>query len=151
MRPRSDSWIGRISDGVNRAPLTKPAGPSGGETILVVDGDRPICELIQETLAAEGFRVLSATTGPEALALFRQHAAEIRAVLLDLWMLGTVACQEIYRTHPETRFILVSGMADAVALAEQAGLRVAGFIQKPFSQAELLAKVREVVAGSQNP
>jgi DNA-binding response OmpR family regulator len=42
-------------------------------------------------------------------------------------------------------------VAEAVALADPAGLSVAGFIQKPFSQADLLAKVREVVARSQNP
>ncbi len=55
-------------------------------TILVVDDDPFTCELVQEILAPEGYHVLIATAGPEALARFRRHAAEIRAVLLDLLM-----------------------------------------------------------------
>lgn len=110
--------------------------------------DQLTCEIAEAVLTAEGFRVLTAMTGPDPLIHFRQHATEIRAVLLDLWMLGTAACQESYRTHPGTRIILVSGVAEALALAEMAGLPVAGFIHKPFSHAEFLAKVREVVEGS---
>ncbi|MFI5342437.1 MAG: response regulator [Candidatus Methylomirabilales bacterium] len=73
-------------------------------TILVVDDDPLTGELVQETLAPEGFHVLIATAGPEALAFFRQDAAEIRAVLLDLWMpgmSGKVVCEEIYQRTQE--------------------------------------------------
>jgi hypothetical protein len=56
--------------------------------------------------------------------------------------------EEVYPTHPGAQILLVTGLNEPAA---HAGLPVAGLIQKPFSQADLLAKVREVVAGSQNP
>ena len=123
-------------------------------TILVVDDDQPTCELVQGALAAEGFHVLIATTGPEALALFRQHVAKIRAVLLDLWMpglSGKTGCEAIYRTHPGTQVILMTAVNEPLAQVGMAGLPVAGFLSKPFQHAELLATVREVVEGIGNP
>jgi DNA-binding response OmpR family regulator len=105
-------------------------------------------------LAAEGFHVLTATTGQEALALFRQHAAKIRAVLLDLWMpgmSGKAVREEIYRTHPGTQVILMTAVNEPLAQIGMAGVSVAGFLSKPFPHAELLAKVREVVEGIGNP
>jgi DNA-binding response OmpR family regulator len=123
-------------------------------TILVVDDDQLTCELVPVVLAAEGFRVLIATTGPDALALCHQHAAEIQAVLLDLWMPGMsreAVCEEIYRAHPGTRIIPVTALTEASARVALAGLPVAGFLHKPFYHAELLAKVREVVEGIGNP
>ena len=56
-------------------------------TILVMDDAPEICELAQAILEANGFRVLTATDGATGVILFRQHAEEIRAVLLDLIML----------------------------------------------------------------
>jgi DNA-binding response OmpR family regulator len=93
----------------------------------VVDDDQLICELVQVVLAAESFHVLIATTGPEALALFRQHAAKIRAVLLNLWMPGISGKslgQEIYRTHPGTRIILITGVTAQAALASASGATI---------------------------
>jgi two-component system response regulator BaeR/two-component system response regulator AdeR len=123
-------------------------------TILAVDDDQLTCELVQVVLAAEGFHVFIATTGPEALALFRQHAAKTRAVLLDLWMpgmSGKAVCEEIYRTHPGTRIILMTAVNEPLAQVAMAGVPVAGFLSKPFHHAELLAKIREVVEGIGNP
>jgi DNA-binding response OmpR family regulator len=123
-------------------------------TILVVDDDQLTCELLRGVLAAEGFHVLIATTGPEALALFRQHAAEIRAVLLDLWMpgmSGKAVCETMYRTHPGTRIILMTAVNEPLAQVGMAGVPVAGFLSKPCRHAELLAKIREVVEGIGNP
>jgi DNA-binding response OmpR family regulator len=118
--------------------------------ILVVDDDQLTCELVQAVLAAEGFHVLIATTGAEALALFRQQAAKIRAVLLDLrmpGMSGKDVCEEIYRTHPGTRVILMTAVTEPLAQVGMAGLPLAGFLSKPFQHAELLTTVREVVEG----
>jgi CheY-like chemotaxis protein len=119
-------------------------------TILVVDDYRLTCELIQAILEKEHFHVLTAAGGAEGLALFRQHAAEIRAVLLDLWMpemSGRAVCEEIYRTHPGTRIILMTAVNEPAAQTAMAGLPVAGFLSKPFHNTDLLAKVREVVEG----
>jgi len=119
-------------------------------TILVVDDEQPTCELLQEILGAEGYHVLTANSGHEALILFHQHVAEIQVVLLDLWMpgmSGRVVCEEIYRTHPGTRVIFVTALNQPLTQAVLAGLPVAGALSKPFERADLLANVREVVGG----
>jgi len=119
-------------------------------TILVVDDEQPMCELLQEILGAEGYHVLTASNGLEGSALFHQHAADIRAVLLDLWMpgmSGRVVCEEIYRTHPDARVIFVTALDQPLTQAVLAGLPVAGALSKPFERADLVAKVREVVEG----
>ncbi len=121
---------------------------------LVVDDDTLTCELVQATLANEGFHVLTATTGPDALALFRAHAAGIRAVLLDLWMPGLPGeevLREIHRLRPAVPVILMTAIPRDEAMAGLGGLPVAGFIQKPFSPASFLQRVREVVEGSESP
>ncbi len=123
-------------------------------TILVVDDDRLTCELVQAALANEGFHVLTATTGPDALALFRAQAAGIRAVLLDLWMPGLTGegvLREIHRLRPAVPVILMTAVPRDEAMAGLAGLPVAGFIQKPFTPALFLERVREVVQASGSP
>jgi DNA-binding NarL/FixJ family response regulator len=83
----------------------------------------------------------------DALTLFRQHAAEIRAVLLDLWMSGKAVCEEIYRTHPGTRIVLMTAVNEALAQVGMASVPVAGFLSKPSRRPELPATAREVVEG----
>ncbi len=117
-------------------------------TILVVDDDQLTCELVQATLTNEGFHVLTATTGSDALAVFRLHAAVIRAVLLDLWMPGLTGeevFREIHRLRPAVPVILMTAVPRDEAMAGLAGLPMAGFIQKPFTPAAFLKEVREVV------
>ncbi len=124
------------------------------KTILVVDDDQLTCELVQATLAEEGLHVLTATTGTDALALFRAHAAGIRAVLLDLWMPGLPGeevLREIHRLRPAVPVILMTAVPRNEAMAGLAGLPVAGFIQKPFTPALFLKEVREVVQASGSP
>jgi DNA-binding response OmpR family regulator len=90
----------------------------------------------------------------DALTLFREHAAEIRAVLLDLWMpgmSGKAVCEAIYRTHPGTQVILMTAVNEPWAPVGMAGVPVAGFLSRPFHHAELLATIREVVEGIGNP
>ncbi len=120
----------------------------GRGTLLVLDDDTLTCELVQAILTDEGFHVLIATTGTDALELFRKHAAEIRAVLLDLWMPGLPGeevFREIHRQRPTVPVILMTAVPRDEAMAGLAGLPVAGFIRKPFTTAAFLEEVREVV------
>ncbi len=127
---------------------------TGRGTLLVRDDDTLTCELVQAILTDEGLHVLTTTTGPDALALFRAHAAGIRAVLLDLWMPGLTGegvFREIHRLRPAVPVILMTAVPRDEAMAGLVGLPVAGFIQKPFTPAAFLKEVREVVEGSENP
>jgi CheY-like chemotaxis protein len=119
-------------------------------SILVIDDDPSLREAVEGMLRPLGFTVLEAPDGPSGLMLFRQHAPEIRAVLLDLrlpGMTGQEVFREIHRMHPTARVILMTGLTEAEARAGVMDLPVAGFLQKPFSHLLFVEKMREVVEG----
>jgi CheY-like chemotaxis protein len=116
--------------------------------LLVVDDDPGVLEVIAETLARVGFDVLRASDGATALALFREHADEIRVVLLDLNMPGASGedvCDEIRRLRPNAKIILISGYSQDRSPAHAKRPWLAGFLQKPFLPSTLLAKVRALL------
>ena len=78
-------------------------------TVLVVDDDEGVRELAEVTFQRAGLRVLLARDGREGLALFRRHADEIQAVVLDRTMptiSGDTVFEEIRRTRPNTAIVL---------------------------------------------
>ncbi len=110
-------------------------------TLLVVDDEESVREVIAEILDCAGYRVLLACDGREALELYAAHAAEIDGVLLDMTMprMNGVECFRVLRRdHPEARVLLMSGFNqhDATRRFDATGL--AGFVQKPFAARTLL-------------
>ena len=134
-----------------------PEGPgSGRETwrgrglVLVVDDDAPVRQVAAMMLEDAGFRVLQAADGREGVELFRSYAEEIAAVLLDLTMprmSGEEAFREMRRIRPDVPVILSSGYNEQDATNRFAGKGIAGFIQKPYRSADLLAEIRKVLEG----
>ena len=115
--------------------------------VLVMDDDEGVRELAKATLRRAGFRVLLASDGREGLELFRRHADEIRAVVLDRTMpniSGDRVFEEIRRTQPDAAVILMSGYAEDQAIA-QIGKHLNAFLQKPFEPSALLDIVHRVV------
>ena len=83
-----------------------------GELILVADDEKAIRELVTSELTAFGYRVLAATNGAEAVALFRQHAGEVRLFITDQAMPvmdGSHAIAELRQLKPGLPVILTSG------------------------------------------
>lgn len=122
----------------------------GSGVILVVDDDDSLRRVAEAILLTFGFTVLTAGDGDEAVEIFRQHADEIRAVLLDLTMPtlgGEEAFYEMQRIRPDVRVILLSGHAEQEAMSQFSGKGVAGFIQKPFHLESFVQKVQEVLGG----
>lgn len=117
--------------------------------ILVVDDDPGLLELIEMRLVADGYAVICAASGEEALAHF--HAERPRIVISDLRMDGMDGHALFARLHAEAPSVPViiltahGTIPDAVA-ATQRG--VFGFLTKPFDSQELLAKVAEAMAVS---
>ena len=119
------------------APRAFPRG--SGELILAVDDEQSVCEMILLALTAQGYRVLTAANGAEAITLARQHAAEIKLVLLDddmPVMSGQSAWPHLRACLPGQNIILMSGKASAVD--EKDGLNT---LHKPFQLEELLSAV----------
>jgi PAS domain S-box-containing protein len=126
------------------------AGVEGGagETILVVDDEEPLCNLLRDVLTRRGYRVLVATDGHEALRLYQEHAGRVDLVILDMTMPGLSGAQTfdaLRALDPHARVLLTSGYAEEQAAREVVSRGAKGFLQKPFLVSELAARVREAL------
>ncbi len=122
---------------------------ANGETILVVDDEAPLRELISRVLVAHGYRVYTASSGQEGLELFKQHRHEIHLVLTDLKMPvmdGIALTRALKAMSPDIKVIAASGL-DAVTDREQLlALGVQETLMKPFERDVLLAAVYRVLS-----
>jgi len=115
------------------------------ETILVVEDDRNILDAIERKLTKEGFKVIKAMNGKEALEKFYAHQPNL--VLLDL-MLPLVDGKEILkeiRSQYDTPIIVVTAREEEVDRILGLELGADDYITKPFSLPELVARVRAVL------
>ena len=99
-------------------------------------------------LERAGFTVHLAEDGRKAVEVFKRVRAEVDLVILDLTMphLDGEACfRELRLMKPEVKVILSSGYTEQDVVNLFAGQGLAGFIQKPYTSEELIAKVRDVL------
>jgi CheY-like chemotaxis protein len=119
------------------------------ELILVVDDEAAICEITKTTLESHNYKVLTASNGIEALALYAQHKNEISVVLLDMMMPemdGMTAIRTLRRMNPQVRLVAMSGLTSAEAITHSTGTNVQGFLSKPFTTNELLKTLADVLS-----
>jgi two-component system cell cycle sensor histidine kinase/response regulator CckA len=124
-----------------------PEKTSDPHSILVIDDERDLLDILQVALEGERFKVYVAASGREALDLFERHWREIDLVLLDYVMpemTGDLVFECMRQINPDVRVMLLSGSADHVANKMfAAGLR--GYIRKPFYLDDVIARVREEI------
>jgi two-component system, cell cycle sensor histidine kinase and response regulator CckA len=122
------------------------ARPGGARTVLVVEDEEPVRKLVRKILEEDGYQVLEAVDGGEALMTVDENQREIDLVLTDVVMPGVGGPELITRlreTRPGLKVLYMSGYTDrTVPLEQDAG---AAFIQKPFTPAQLGQKLREVL------
>lgn len=122
-------------------PIDAPE-PLAASTVLVIDDEEDIRDVVQAILRARGVQVLLAESGRRGVELFREHAARVDAVLLDIQMpgmTGGAVLEELRALRPDVRVILSSGLSDPPA-APRLGSRVT-FLRKPFTASALLERV----------
>ena len=123
--------------------------PRGYETVMVVEDEPAIRRVIADVLRTQGYNVLVASNGLDALAAARDHADDrIHLLLADLVM-PLMGGQEFTRRfraiHPEAKVLYTSGYHDD-AIVHHGGFEAdAGFMRKPFTQAVLANRVRELL------
>lgn len=122
---------------------------SGTETLLLVDDEESIRELVSELLGRFGYTVLTASSGEQALETYFNRSPEIDLVIMDIGMpgMGGHKClQEIIRFDPKAKVIISSGYSihNQVKKSMEAG--ALGYVGKPYRLADLLDKVRAVVS-----
>jgi two-component system cell cycle sensor histidine kinase/response regulator CckA len=123
--------------------------PAAGGTILLVEDETPLLDSVRSLLESEGFRVLTASDGIEAVETFRRNRDEISVVLADLELPrlgGWHAFLEMRKEKPELKAIIVSGTMDSVRRDEMFRNGVRATLRKPYSAAEMLRAVREALA-----
>jgi two-component system cell cycle sensor histidine kinase/response regulator CckA len=122
----------------------------GNETILVVEDEPAILDVITELLEIEGYTVVASSIPGEAIRLAREHPGEIHLLITDVIMPemnGRDLARNLLALYPHLKRLFMSGYtADIIA---HHGVLEEGvhFIQKPFSAQNLATKVRDVLDG----
>lgn len=121
-----------------------------GETVLIVDDESAILETARETLEYNGYRVLTAVSGGEALLVFQQRPDQVDLIMLDMMMPGMDGYQTkaaLRAIAPECRILATSGLqrpgSERGQLAD-----TNGFLAKPYSDEQLLQAIRDAIENS---
>jgi PAS domain S-box-containing protein len=118
------------------------------ELVLVVDDEFSVREITRQTLKAFGYRVLTASDGAEAVALYARQPLQIAAVITDMMMPvmdGNAAIQTLRRINPDVRIIAASGLDSDGNLVKANGAGMHDFLHKPYAAETLLKLLREVL------
>jgi signal transduction histidine kinase len=134
-------------------PLAEPA-PSPrttkGETILVVEDEAALREVTKRILARNGYQVITAASGPEAIAVALVYPGEIHLLVTDIvmpHMLGKEVAEKMRAVKPGIEVLFMSGYARPV-LASQGRLDPnVALVEKPFSETDLLSMAGQVLNG----
>ena len=133
---------------VRPRPRPEAAPARGRGTILVVDDERIVRDLLHAVLTRTGYEVLLAENGAEAINLFSRNADRISLVLLDLVMpvmSGEEALPHLLNMKAGVPVIVSSGQDEEECMRKLRDPRLAGFLQKPYKPASLVAKVHAVL------
>ncbi|MGO9481874.1 MAG: response regulator [Candidatus Kryptoniota bacterium] len=120
----------------------------GTETILVVEDQAYLLELVKSSLVELGYKVITAISPDEALLLSKTYPAVIDLLLTDVIMpamSGTELSNEIIRMRPGTKILFMSGYAADVLAPHKVLDKGIHFLQKPFSFDELAKRVRHIL------
>ena len=121
----------------------------GDETILVVEDEEDMLELLAEVFEANGYHVLSAKDGEEAIKLSRQNENQIDVVLCDVQLpkiSGRETCRQIKQLNPDVKIIFASGFLDSAVKKDLVEAGASDFVQKPCSPVFIIKKIRKVLA-----
>ena len=144
-------YLPRVSDTVEVSePAPVPVRAYGSETILLVEDEAGVRELTREILQMNGYTVLEAAHGPEALEVCHQYPGTIDLMVTDVvmpQMSGAELSQQATALRPAMKVVFISGYADRAIVRH--GILEADtlYLQKPFTPDALARKVREALDG----
>ncbi len=126
----------------------RPGNSRGSETVLVVEDDPAVLALSCRALEAEGYTILCASDGTDALRIVERHGGEIHLLLTDVvmpGMSGRELAEQMAARRVGIRILYMSGYPGDAAVHHGAFVRGSHFLQKPFSPDSLTRKVRETL------
>ncbi len=127
--------------------LTMPL-PRGTETVLLVEDETPVRNLVQKVLNKHGYTVLNARDGEEALTICRDFDSQIDILITDVVMPGINGArlaELVQEARPEVKVLFMSGYTENLVVQDQILDSHSEFLQKPFPPETLLKKVRAML------
>ncbi len=120
----------------------------GNETLLIVEDEEKLIELLQTFLGGSGYHILTACDGEKAIELYRREHHNIAFVLIDVG-LPKLEGNEVYlklkEINPGIKAVLASGYLQPEVLQKMTAEGVCGFLSKPYDLNEILREIREVL------
>lgn len=144
--PRVD---GLVENGAPEAPNKENV--QGRETILLVEDEPAVRGLVHETLRLQGYTVLEARHGIEALLAGTKYLGTIHLLLTDVvmpQMSGPEVAEKLLLVRPDMKVLYMSGYPDHPVFSQGGIKQDTSFLQKPFTPTALAEKVREVLDGA---
>jgi CheY-like chemotaxis protein len=129
-------------------PTALKGGPGGGELILVVEDEDALREVTRRILIRNGHQVLTAADGIEAIEVAKAYEGEIHLLLTDVvmpHMLGKEVAERIQSIRPGIPVLFMSGYAQPILASHGTVEDGVTLLEKPFTEAGLLAKVRALL------
>jgi CheY-like chemotaxis protein len=133
-------------------PVLNPEGAR--ELVLIVDDEPEIAEFASTILAEEGYKVIIARDGFEALKIFQQIHREIGLIILDFFlpvMDGDAVFEELKAINPGVDVVLSSGFAEQNKIGAMLAQGLRGFIPKPYTREKLLQQIRSTLDAPRRP
>ena len=130
-----------------RSAAIEPSA-QGSETLLVVEDETQVRELVCDILIAQGYRVLTAEDGVDALQVAQRHEGPIHLLISDVVMprmSGRALADQLRAMRPEIRVLFTSGYTDDAILRHGVKDRGTDFLAKPFDLETLARRVRAVL------
>lgn len=138
----------QTADADEASQSTSPVLP-GSETILLVEDETVVRNLAQRVLLRNGYTVLVANRGTEALQAFQQHDGPIHLLLTDVVMPGGMngrqLAERLLAQHPKLKVLYMSGYTDDIVVRHGVLDSDVAFLEKPFSASGLARKVSQIL------
>ncbi len=152
MGSRFKVYLPRVEEDATPAPTESSSEPiaAGSETILLVEDDASVREMISDTLRGAGYTVLEAAGAAEALAAIERRPGPVDLVLTDVVMPGLNGrdlARRLVSARPGMKVLFMSGYTDDAIVRHGVLEPGIAFLAKPFTSGALARKVREVLEG----
>jgi DNA-binding NtrC family response regulator len=123
----------------------------GAERILIVDDESMLVQIMERTLAAQGYTVMSFTESKEAYQQFLDHTDEIDLIITDMTMpnyTGAELAKDVLAIRPQMPIILCTGYSEYFGEEQAKSLGIREFVAKPLGKTALVNIVRNVLDGN---
>ncbi len=143
-------YLPLVADAVETvgASPTAPSAGGGSETVLLVEDEESVRQLVRETLEGKGYKVLESENGSTALKIAAEHPGAIDLLITDVvmpGMSGNELAKQLCAAYPRTRVLYLSGYTEEDVVHSSSSHAGTAFLQKPFTLQVLSRKVREVL------